>query len=466
MFKNPVSSVGSLSTPFTHPHEVGCARTTQGPAKPGITARLTFVGTSSASADSARDYLLSSSPFASSDPAAADVLIHNPITSAAAAKLYSDDQALRCDEVLAEAMASGHGVFQFVSPAAHRRQPSRDIPIADYLMTRFLTGSTGPLNIGGCEVIGIGLKEDKDGVCKTYTVSYKHPTYGPQDMKITQVGISYQAQFFGAKQLAQIHQYYQAHQDVQRSSRNPVSDQSTGAQSVCAPTLVSYSGFGRNAALLSCVEGLEQIRKARGPLSDDDMSALVRRIREQGRETYDSRFLHNDKQFDAVVEFLSQQRDACMSAAIAQATPEYPLPSNDPPPFVETHSRLQLVSSNESDGLIEPASSGTSTPREGNPALQRALTRSLPRVPGQLDLLSAMNDKEVLGEAGDEVDDDRSVYNVEDDSSALEQRPKSPPPVGSPPNSTDGVTRAPRPEGPIHPLLAAAGVKSVPDSWW
>ncbi len=264
------------------------------------TSRLCFQGDAASLTGPVRDYLLSASPFAAQQAG-----VHALTSPIAAAPVCSPTQQGHCDRLLDEAMASGQGIFQFVSPAAHHNLPSRDVPLADYLLWRLALTPHQGCQVGRYTVTRLDITHHDEGR-KAYTAFCKDRAGREFSIPITQIGLSYKAQFFDVDQLAQVHAYYQEHIGLRTDSCQQPVDFTSGSSS--APTLVSFGGFGRNAALLGCIEGLAQLKQAQRSLSDGDVSHLLDQIRGQGRRQHDARFLQNAKQFDAVVEFLKQQQ--------------------------------------------------------------------------------------------------------------------------------------------------------------
>lgn len=220
---------------------------------------------------------------------------------------------------LLQGLDSGKGIFQFVSPRAHRfssglsQRPSLTEKSIVEQLTEMLAASnhSGITPVLGDRYTIISLDSfpgsSDEHCCFRLTVEDQLDGDKRKTIPITQVGMNFSDNFLDKEQIKRASALLDDHLNVLDPGYPPIAQTD--------PMIVSYKGIGRNAALISYREALSRI--THGLLRRDLDDTLVD-IVGQGRRDRGAKFLHTEQQLGAVHEALVEAFDTRRPAPVSR----------------------------------------------------------------------------------------------------------------------------------------------------
>ncbi|MFN7835339.1 MAG: hypothetical protein ACK5NY_06080 [Burkholderiaceae bacterium] len=237
---------------------------------------------------------------------------NSPVESTYVAAQTPDPAFLETEKLLVNAISSGQGLFQFVSPRAqnrfdvefcgkegvlHNMPLSSDNPILGQLLRGLRKENSPTLLLGGrYEVTSLECSDDKDEEHVSYTLAVCDRLDNNKTISVplTQVSFGFESMVLSQTSIERANQLFENHIEKIKGE-TPRNLQSM---------IVSYAGIGRNATLIVYNRIAGMIK--RGEVLDNDKlkEVLVKTIM-VGREQRGPRFIHSKAQLKELYDALT-----------------------------------------------------------------------------------------------------------------------------------------------------------------
>lgn len=263
----------------------------------------------------------------------------------------TDPQALpeavsKHDQFFVQGIMSGQGVYEFVSRRTHHQpEKSSAVAIIDSLRKRWHEqNSLGKeLVVGGrFRIVGITPEHadaplprgatptvaDMHRHCQVRVIDLEKPNSEPVDIRVTQVGLKYEQQYFSAPQIEQSYRILQEH--LQHRGRP---NASPGMAAQALPMIASASGIGRAPTLITYSEVRRQI-DAGLVVDEATLEAALSDVVSEGRRARISDdvenkrvpdltgFVHSEQQLQELKVALQNYLATKTTASVAQPASE------------------------------------------------------------------------------------------------------------------------------------------------
>lgn len=208
-----------------------------------------------------------------------------------------------CERFLTKSLDSNQGLFQFISPRAHRRpELCTDKPIIGQLRQRFKEAAHSGVPFLIAKRYRIDKIEDvsvdpnsRDHLCVKVTAEDLDNPGSVTSILITQAGLKFQDSILLSKEIERSH----ALMNSQMNSQTQIPE-----GSLSDPIVISYAGIGRSATLICYREALARLNEAK---NENDVDDLLDQIVAQGRKDRGPRFIHSKSQFDELRSTVMKQ---------------------------------------------------------------------------------------------------------------------------------------------------------------
>lgn len=205
-----------------------------------------------------------------------------------------------CQDFLVKGIESGEGLFQFVSPAAHKNLNSEgEKPMMRLFQEAYDARGVEGLLIGGRYKVvrqpeNFAVEGEDCKRMKITVIDTKSPTPIEKSIILTQAGLKFQENKLCAAEIKRADALMEGH-----LSENAAIRISVGKD----PIVVSYTGIGRNATLIAYRQACARL----GEIKDEgDLNKLLLEVVSEGRKGRGPGFIHSAAQLEelrlAIVE--------------------------------------------------------------------------------------------------------------------------------------------------------------------
>ena len=217
-----------------------------------------------------------------------------------------------CEKLIVQGIESGHGVYQFVSRKAHLEpEKSKETPIILSLLNAYKKNNN-QLTLGKrYNVKAIDLVNNER--TKQDHVHYRLTVIDQRDgtkrtITLTQAGLKFTDAVLAPDQIREASAILVQHRSFQKTHTQK------GIRPQSLPLIVSYSGIGRNATLITYHEICCRINN--GLITDrQSLRNAMAEVILVGRQTRGAGFIHSEKQLTALEQALQAALDQRMGAA-------------------------------------------------------------------------------------------------------------------------------------------------------
>jgi hypothetical protein len=209
-----------------------------------------------------------------------------------------------CQDFLLKGIESGEGLFQFVSPAAHKNlNTAREKPMMRLFQEAYDARGVEGLLIGGRykvvrEPENLAVDGEDCKRMKITVIDTKSQAPTEKSIILTQAGLKFQENKLCAAEIKRADAMMEGHLSENGAIRIPT---------VRDPIVVSYTGIGRNATLISYRQVLARLGEIEG---EAELNKLVMEVVSEGRKGRGPGFIHSAAQLEELrLAILEAYRD-------------------------------------------------------------------------------------------------------------------------------------------------------------
>lgn len=214
------------------------------------------------------------------------------------------DPFYSCEKFLVQGIESGLGLFQFVSPKAHKRPAeSREHPIVGQLREQMSKNPQEKLILGGRYRVESFKPAAVSGMDDDHAHWELEVTDLTDDQRkkvpVTQAGLTFTGRLLDREGIKRADALLAVHE-------NMIADSTRASAVQSLPTIISYAGSGRNATLITYRQIAELI-DAKQIKNESALEKVLVDMIAKGRQERGNLFVHSEAQIESLREALLER---------------------------------------------------------------------------------------------------------------------------------------------------------------